>query len=140
MLTKLEHRGQHGLLQILRLGTGLPCEKYNQASAKDFCGIATELRQNSFIAGRNVALKIGIKDRHLRGAVGAQGTSAGCFTTGKSRIISPNCCRWMFRIAIGCCHSARLELILTQGTGSAGNMQRTTITKVIGNFQLVTDG
>jgi hypothetical protein len=46
----------------------------------------------------------------------------------------------MFRIAIGCCHSARLELILTQGTGSAGNMQRTTITKVIGNFQLVTDG
>jgi hypothetical protein len=35
------------------------------------------------------------------------------------------------RIAIGCCHSARLELILTQRPSSAGNMQRRRITKVI---------
>jgi len=133
MSAEFEHRAQDGLLETLRFAGAFTREKCRNGSAKDFRRIAIEPRQSAFIASGDVALKIGMQDHDISGIIDASRERAGYCARGTSRAAG-RACYWNLRIAIGCCHSARLELILTQRTSSAGNMQRRRITKVIASL------
>jgi hypothetical protein len=77
MSAKFEHRGQDGLLQILRFVGAFTGEKCRNGSAKDFRRIAIEPRQSAFITSGDVAFNIGMKDHDVSGTIDASRERVG---------------------------------------------------------------